>query len=172
MSRTILTVAIAFATAGAANMYSQEPVNHFKHLGEKQITVTGCVVEGEKKGTYYVKDLTASGQDVPASNVGYRLDTGANKALEPHAGYRVEITGVADYGDVDKGWAEIATGGGREEVVAKNSERRTVQPREPESDEAPVATSGTTTKTEIPTYKLTVKAVKRLADRCSYKSQH
>lgn len=138
---------------------------------ERPVTIAGCVVAGDKADTYLLKNVSIL-MGVPPPNVApealfFRLNT--TKRLKAHVGHRIEVHGIADFSDLDKGKLEVdKTPDGRAKV-AVNSERRTVRTTVG-ADEAPasLAPAGTSGKTAVPvaTYKLNVATIKMISSTC------
>lgn len=82
-------------------------------------------------------------------------------------GRPVQVVGVADFDDLDKGDVKIERNGAGETIVATKSERATIRAKVNPMD-SPAAMVGTSGRREVtvPTYKLTVESVKRLPGRC------
>lgn len=145
----------------------------------RPITIRGCVVAGERanqvflKEAFFLKDVRLIQGTPPAGSSAdslfLRLDT--REGLKENVGHVVEVSGIADFGDIDKGTLELRKEPGDELVtVSLNSERRTVRAEVKPTDKiaagVPVGTSGRT-RIPVPTYKLQVQSVKRASSSCS-----
>lgn len=139
----------------------------------RPITITACVAAGARNNTFLLRNLRLV-QGTPPAGVSadrlyLRLDS--TKGLKGHVGHQVNVSGIADFGDIDKGTVEITNGPiDTVEVVGLNSERRTinaqVKPDDATAAGAPVGTSGTT-KVAVSTYKLKVESVQMASASCS-----
>jgi hypothetical protein len=129
-----------------------------KSKSEIPATVTGCVVAGEAKDSFLLTGVTVDG-NVP-SNAFYRLEPA--KHLREHVGQRVEVKGIADLGDYEKGKVEVKTEDGRPTMKIKaGDERIKTDPN------VWVGTMGASKmKADIPTYGFEVKSVKRVDGNC------
>jgi hypothetical protein len=127
--------------------------------GDIPLTLTGCVVAGDAKDTYLLTGVTIEGMG--PRNSFFRMDS--NKELQRQVGHRVEITGTADVGDVDKGTLKVQTEDGKTSTSV-TSERKTVKTE----DNVWFGSEGSTKlKADIVTYGFHIKNVKRLEGNCS-----
>jgi hypothetical protein len=129
-----------------------------KGKSEVPAKITGCVVAGEAKDSFLLTGVTVDG-NVP-SNAFYRLEPA--KHLREHVGQRVEVKGIADLSDYEKGKVEVKTEDGRPTMKVKaGDERIKTDPN------VWVGTMGATKmKTDIATYGFEVKSVKRVDGSC------
>jgi hypothetical protein len=154
-------------------------------LGKTRATLvlTACVHAGESADTYIMTSIVAGGPDkalVPAGAV-FRFDS--PKGFKDQVGRLIQITGSADFSEIDKGTLKTTPtdDGGNKTTI--NSERLTVKAAiDPELVNAggtPVTISrGKTTvgdvttgadvktKTSVDTYAFKVDGVKRMARSC------
>jgi hypothetical protein len=129
-----------------------------KSKSEIPAKLTGCVVAGEAKDTFLLTGVTVDG-NVP-SNAFYRLEP--TKGLREHVGQRVEVRGIADLGDYEKGRVEVKTEDGRPTMKVKAGDARVKA-----DPNVWAGTMGATKmKTDIATYSFEVKHVKRVDGSC------
>src|SRR5262245_26451572 len=81
---------------------------------EVPLTLTGCVTPGEAKDSFLLTNVTLSGNPAAPADAFYRLDS--TKKLRDHVGHRVEINGVADLDDHDKGTLKMKEKDGKVET--------------------------------------------------------
>jgi hypothetical protein len=138
------------------------PVTASAHdMDEVPLTLSGCVVAGEAKGSYLLTNVTVEGSTMAPPNAFYRFNTA--KALKDYVGRRVEVTGEADLDDVDKGKVKVRTDDGNVRTEVK-SEGRTVKV----DDHVWFGSIGAVKlDAEVATYKFNVKSVKPLEGNCS-----
>ena len=132
-----------------------------KDAGDVPLTLSGCVIPGDAKDSFLVTNVTVSGTTAAPADAFYRLDD--SKKLRDYVGHRVEINGVADLDDHDKGKVTIKEKDGkvRTEIT---SERKTVKAEQPVWG----GTIGSMKmKGDISTYGFEVKSVKRLEGNCA-----
>jgi hypothetical protein len=132
-----------------------------KDASDVPLTLSGCVIPGDAKDSFLVTNVTVDGTTAAPANAFYRLDD--SKKLRDHVGHRVEINGVADLDDHDKGKVTIKEKDGkvRTEIT---SERKTVKAEQPVWG----GTIGSMKmKGDISTYGFEVKSVKRLEGNCA-----
>jgi hypothetical protein len=124
------------------------------------LTLTGCVVQGERSDSYMLTNMQVVGAGASLSPAGafYRIDS--TKGFKDHVNHRVELAGVADLSDVDKGTVETKTSSAGQTTASINSERRTTT--------APAATVGlgASSKVAVDTYKFEVKTLTMLSSTC------
>jgi hypothetical protein len=115
---------------------------------------------GEAKDSFLVTNVTVSGTTAAPPDAFYRFDS--TKKLRDHVGHRVEINGVADLEDHDKGTVKIKEKDGKVETQV-TSERKTVKV------DGPVwgTTRAAKMEADISSYGFEVKSVKRLEGNCS-----
>ena len=124
------------------------------------LTLSGCVVAGESKDSFLLTNVVIDGTTMAPPHAFYRFDT--TKGLKDHVGRRVEVKGVADLDDVDKGKLRVKAEDGKVRTEI-SSERRTVK-----VEGAWFGSMGSMkVQADIPTYKFEVKDVKRLEGNCS-----
>jgi hypothetical protein len=128
---------------------------------EVPLTLTGCVIPGEAKDTFLITNVTLSGTTAAPTNAYYRLDD--TKKLRKHVGERVEISGMADLDDHDKGTLKMKEKDGKVETEI-SSERQTVKI---DGDVWGGSLGATKLKADINTYGFEVKSIKRLEGNCS-----
>lgn len=159
MNKTTRTLSVLTLAAWAlgAGLVAAPP-----DIDKVPITLTGCVMAGQAKDSYLLTNITVDGT-VP-HNVYYRLDT--TKGLKEQVGRRVEVQGYADLDDLDKGTLEVKTEDGKT-TTAVTSERRTVTVDAPVFVGSIGSMANGSMKTDIATYKLDVKSVKRLEGNCA-----
>jgi hypothetical protein len=110
-----------------------------KSKSEIPAKLTGCVVAGEAKDTFLL-----------------------TKGLREHVGQRVEVRGIADLGDYEKGRVEVKTEDGRPTMKVKAGDARVKA-----DPNVWAGTMGATKmKTDIATYSFEVKHVKRVDGSC------
>jgi hypothetical protein len=156
---------LAGASAAAQSSVIQTTVPPLTKHTETPLTLTGCVVQGERD-SYLINNMTVAGAGASSAPAGayYRFDT--NKGFKEHVNHKVEIAGTADFEDVDKGTVTTKTNSAGETTTSVNSERRTVTAPTPEA----VGTAGTadsTVKVKVNTYKFHISAIRMLSSTCS-----
>jgi hypothetical protein len=128
--------------------------------GDTRLTLTGCVVAGEGKDSFLLTNTMVEGN--APNNAFYRLDS--TKKLKDQVGHRVEITGTADFADMDKGKVKVKTDDKGKTTTSVTSERKTVKVE----DNVWFGTTGATKlRADIATYGFEVKNVKRLEGNCA-----
>lgn len=159
-------IAIAFVAASAQLSRSQSVTL----ADERPITISGCVERGTKADTFLIKNVSLVEGTPPAgtspNQLYLRLDT--TRGLKDHVGHRVDIHGIADFGDIDSGTLEVIKQSDGTVAVSLTSERETVtadlSPTDATAAAAPVGTSG---RAEVPTYQLNVESIRMVAPTCS-----
>ena len=129
-------------------------------MDDVPLTLSGCVVAGESKDSFLLTNVVIDGTTMAPPHAFYRFDT--TKGLKDHVGRRVEVKGVADLDDVDKGKLRVKTEDGKVQTEV-SSERRTVK-----VEGAWFGSMGSMKpQADVPTYKFEVKDIKRLEGNCS-----
>lgn len=124
------------------------------------LTLSGCVVAGESKDSFLLTNVVIDGTTVAPSHAFYRFNT--TKGLKDHVGRRVEVKGLADLHDVNKGTLRVKAEDGKVRTEI-SSERRTVK-----VEDAWFGSMGSMKmQADVPTYKFEVKEVNRLEGNCS-----
>ena len=124
------------------------------------LTLSGCVVAGESKDSFLLTNVVIDGTTLAPPHAFYRFNT--TKGLKDHVGRRVEVKGMADLADVDKGKLRIKAEDGKVRTEI-SSERRTVK-----VEDAWFGSMGSMKmQADVPTYKFDVKEVRRLEGNCS-----
>ena len=124
------------------------------------LTLSGCVVAGESKDSFLLTNVVIDGTTMAPPHAFYRFNT--TKGLKDHVGRRVEVKGMADLADVDKGKLRVKAEDGKVRTEI-SSERRTVK-----VEDAWFGSMGSMKmQADVPTYKFEVKEVKRLEGNCS-----
>ncbi len=121
------------------------------------LTLRGCVVAGDVKNSYLLKDTEVDPAGTAPANAFYRFSS--TNGLGSQVGYRVEIKGVADLNDPDKG---------KLKVTARDSKLKT----KVDSEESMVMTNeknvwfgsdgAAKLKADIVTYKFDIEHVQRI----------
>jgi hypothetical protein len=129
-------------------------------MDDVPLTLSGCVVAGEKSDSYLLTNVVIDGTTLAPTRAFYRFDT--TKGLKDHVGRRVEVSGKADLEDPDEGTVRVRTDEGKT-TTEVTSERKTVV-----VEEAWFGSEGAKKlDAEIVTYKFKVDAVKPLAGNCT-----
>ena len=124
------------------------------------LTLSGCVVAGESKDSFLLTNVVIDGTTMAPPHAFYRFNT--TKGLKDHVGRRVEVKGMADLADVDKGKLRVKAEDGKVRTEV-SSERRTVK-----VEDAWFGSMGSMKlQADVPTYKFEVKEVTRLEGNCS-----
>jgi hypothetical protein len=128
---------------------------------EAALTLTGCVVQGDRPDSYMVTNMTVGGAAAAMAPAGafYRIDS--TKGFKDHVNHRVELAGIADLSDVDKGTVAVGTSGTGQTTASVTSERTTT------TAPAVVVGMGATSKVAVSTYKFDVKSITMLSSTCS-----
>jgi hypothetical protein len=152
--RPILVCGIsALLVSGACNRNGDEskPVAESQSQSARPtnepLTVAGCLKAGDAADTFVLTTARTAGS---AQTATYQLVAGPNINLRDHIGDRVEVSGVAD------SQHELAS-------------RTTAVPTDRDRSDRPTGTTGTPkieTKTEVDVKRLSVTAIKPLADSC------
>jgi hypothetical protein len=129
-----------------------------KGRSEIPAKISGCVVAGEAKGSFLLTGVTVDG-NVP-SNAFYRLDS--TKGLRPHVGQRVEVSGVADLGEYEKGKVKVNTDDGKTTTKVTAGDQRL----KVDSNVWAGSMGAAKMKADIDTYGFEVKRVKRIDGNC------
>ena len=152
-----LLSAVALCAAIAAPAAAAPP-----DMDEMPLTLSGCVVAGEEKDSYLLTNVRIEGETLAPSNAFYRFDT--TKDLKKHVGRRVEVKGKADLEDMDRGKLEVKVDEDGKAQTKITSERRTV---EVDRNVWFGSTGAMKVKADVPTYKLEVDKVRRVAGNCN-----
>jgi hypothetical protein len=134
---------------------------------ETPLTLTGCVIQGERD-SFLVNNMTVGGAGAASAPAGayYRFNT--NKGFKDHVNHKVEISGTADFDDIDKGSVTTRTNSAGETTTTVNSERRNITAPTPTL--TAVGTAGTEeseVKVKVNTYKFTISDIKMVSSTCS-----
>lgn len=129
-----------------------------KGRSEIPATISGCVVAGEANDSFLLTGVTVDG-NVPA-NAFYRLDS--VKGLRKYVGQRVEVKGMAELGEYEKGKIEVKTENGKTTMKVKAGDERV----KAEPNVWAGTMGATKMKADIPTFGFDVKNVKRIDGNC------
>lgn len=124
------------------------------------LTLSGCVVAGEAKGSYLLTNVVVDGTTFAPADAFYRFNT--TNGLKAYVGRRVEVRGKADLDDVDTGKVRVRTEDGKV-MTEVTSERRTVKAKEAWFG----SVGAMKVDAQVATYKFTVDSVKPLAGNCA-----
>ena len=159
MKRTARIIGIVAISGVVGGFGAAAPVEA-ADMDDVPLTLTGCVVAGEKKDSYLLTNVTIDGTTAAPINAFYRFNT--TNGLKKHVGRRVEVKGKADLDDVDAGKLRVKAEDGKL-TTEITSERRTVK-----VNEAWFGSVGSMNLTaDVPTYKFEVENVKRMEGNCS-----
>ena len=126
------------------------------------LTLTGCVVAGEAKGSFLLTNVVIGGTTMAPVHAYYRFNS--TDGLQDHVGRRVEVTGKADLDDVDKGELLVKVDDKGKAFSEITSERRTVKV----DRNVWFRSMGPMEMTkEMATYKFQVDSVKRAEGNCT-----
>jgi hypothetical protein len=152
-----LGLLVATALAGS---YSLNAAVAPPDMEDVPLTLSGCVVAGEAKGSYLLTNVVVDGTTFAPAEAFYRFNT--SDGLKGYVGRRVEVKGKADLDDVDTGKVRVRADDGKV-TTEVTSERRTVKAKEAwfGSDGAMKVDA------KVATYKFTVDSVKPLAGNCA-----
>ena len=162
MNTVRLSAACAVLAAATAAAQSRSAVA----LDETPLTLTGCVVQGERPDSFLITNVKVGGAGAVSAPVGayYRFDT--VKGLKEHVNHQVEISGLADLADIDKGTVTTKTNSAGESTTSVNSERRTVTAKDTAVG-AGTAGPGTSAKVAVNTYGFKVGVIRMVSNSCS-----
>jgi hypothetical protein len=137
---------------------------------DARLTLSGCVVAGKSDGSYMLTNVVVDGQDkaLAPAHAFYRLES--TKGLKSHIGHAVELTGVADLNDLDKGTLKVKTDEHGATTASIESERKTTKAEVgAESGLIPAAMVGSegSMKVDIATYKFKISKVRMVAVHCA-----
>ena len=129
-------------------------------MDDVPLTLSGCVVAGEAKGSFLLTNVEVDGTTLAPTQAFYRFNS--TKGLKDHVGRRVEVQGKADLTDVDKGKLRIRAKDGKV-TTEVTSERRKIK-----VEDAWFGSVGSVKMdADVPTYKFEVDKVRRLDGDCS-----
>jgi hypothetical protein len=121
------------------------------------LTLRGCVVAGDVKDSYLLKDVEVDGSGVAPADAFYRFSS--TNGFGSQVGYRVEVKGKADLDDPDKGKVKVNVRDGKMKTKV-DSEGATVKANEKNlwfgSD------GSAKMKADIVTYKFDIEHVQRI----------
>lgn len=129
------------------------------------VTITGCVQQGSNPDTYVLTNLaeTSPRAQNPAKDIYWLTST---KGLHEHVGHKVQVTGlVSAKDDAGKtGKIKVQTSANGDEKIAV----KTTTKKAETTVDAPVATSGEKSKSEVvrPVRTLHARSIKMLASSC------
>src|SRR5688572_14399338 len=101
-----LLVATALAGSYSLNAAAAPP-----DLEDVPLTLSGCVVAGEAKGSYLLTNVVVDGTTFAPADAFYRFNT--SEGLKGYVGRRVEVKGKADLEDVDSGKVRVRADAGK-----------------------------------------------------------
>ncbi len=131
-----------------------------KDMDDVPLKLSGCVVAGEKAGSFLLTNVEVDGTTLAPIDGFYRFNTTAD--LERYVGRRVEVKGRADLDDMDRGRVRVDTEDGKT-TTELTSERRTVT-----VDKAWFGSLGSMNVGEnVPSYKFNVESVRPLEGNCA-----
>jgi len=121
------------------------------------LTIRGCVVAGDVKDSFLIKDTEIDGGGVAPADAFYRFSS--TNGLASQVGYRVEIKGKADLDDPDKGKLKVKARDGKMKTTV-DSEGKTVMANE---KNLWFGSEGSAKlKADIVTYKFDIEHVQRI----------
>ncbi len=124
------------------------------------LLLSGCVVAGEKPGSFLLSNVEIDGTTLAPVRAFYRFNT--TDGLERYIGRRIEVKGRADLDDVDR--ARIRTRARDGNVTTEvTSERRTVKVKDAWFGSMGSMTLGA----DVPSYKFNVEGMRPLQGNCA-----
>jgi hypothetical protein len=121
------------------------------------LTLRGCIVAGEVKDSYLLKDTEVDPAGTAPANAFYRFSS--TNGLGSQVGYRVEIKGVADLADPDKGKLKVTARDGKMKTKVDSEESMVM------ANEKNVwfgSAGSAKLKADIVTYKFDIQHVQRI----------
>lgn len=177
MHTATLAATLAVLAGVSAAAQSSVVINPVAKGNETPLTITGCVVLGEaappiavrgapaqRQEAFLINNMIVGGPGAASAPAGayYRFDT--SKGFKDHVNHKVEISGTADFDDIDKGSVTTRTNSAGQTTTTVNSERRNV------TAPAAVGTAGTaeaSVKVPVNTYKFKISGIRMVSSTCS-----